>query len=122
MQSILNIEHMCDMVDVLEVGLVMKMGNNWKTKSCQTRMIFFPIILDENNGVKSCGLECNSMLTHSTQHHTVAQLTSGSGTYSKVKYNEESLNYHVPSFHEKAQTFHHAVEYDLDIILLLLGK
>ena len=47
---------------------------------------------------------------------------TGSGTCSKVKWDDEYLNYHVPSFHEKAQILHHVAAYDLDIILLLVGK
>ena len=46
----------------------------------------------------------------------------GSGTHSKVKWDDEHLSYHVPSFYEKVQMLHHAVACDLDIILLLVGK
>ena len=79
-------------------------------------------MLDENNEIKACGLECKSRSTHSAQQHAVAQLMSGSGTCSKVKWDDRLLNYHVLSFHKKAQTLHHAVVCDLDIILLLAGK
>ena len=79
----------------------MKMGNNLKTKSLQTSIDFLITILNENNEVKVCGLECKSRLTHSTQQYTVAQLMSGSGTYSKVKQDDEDLSYDVPSFNEK---------------------
>ena len=107
---------------VLELGLAMKIGNNMKTKSLQTSIDFLITTLDEKNEVKVCGLQCKSRLTHSTQQHAVAQLMSGSGACSKVKWDDEHLNYHVPSFHEKVQILHHAVVYDLDIILLLVGK
>ena len=79
-------------------------------------------MLDENNEVKVCGLEYKSTLTYSTQHHAVVQLMSGSGTCSKLKWYDECLNYHVPSFHEKMKTFHHSVACDLNIILSLVGK
>ena len=73
---------------------------------------FFKQICDENNDVKVCGLECESRLAHHTQQRVVAQLMPGSGTCCKVKWNDESLNYYVPSFHEKVQIFHHAVACD----------
>ena len=79
-------------------------------------------MLDENNEVKVCGLECKSRLTHHAQQHTVAPFMPVSGTCSKVKWNEESLNYHSTSFHEKEQVLHHAVACDLDIILLLADE
>ena len=88
----------------------------------QTSTDFLVIILDENNEVKVCGFDCKSRLMHSTQQHSVAQFMSGSGVYSKVKWNDESLNYHVPIFHEKFQILHHAVAHYLDIILLLVGR
>ena len=122
MKASLNKDCMHDMLAVLEAGLAMKMGNNMRTKCLQTSIDFFITILDEKNEVKVCGLECKSRLTHSTQQCAVAQLMSGSGACCKVKWDDECLNYHVPSFHKKAQIFHHAVVCDLDIILLLVGK
>ena len=48
---------MYDLIAALEVGLAMKIGNNWKTNSFQTSMDFLLTILDENNEVKVCALE-----------------------------------------------------------------
>ena len=71
--------------------------------------------------LKGCGLECESRLKHSIQQHAVSQLMSESGTCSKVKWNDESLNYHALSFHE-FQTLHYVVACDFDVILSLAGK
>ena len=113
---------MHDVIAALESGLAMKIGQNWKTKSLQASIDFLLAILDEKNEVKVCRLECKIRLTPSTQQHDVAQLMPGSRTCSKVKYNDEYLNYHAPSFHERVQILHHVVTHDLDIILLLVGK
>ena len=88
----------------------------------QTSIDFSLTILYENNEVKFCGLEYKRRLTHFAQQCAVAQLMLGSRSHSKVKWNDESLNYHVPSFHEKLQILLHAVVCDLDIIMLLLVK
>ena len=67
MKDSLKQECVCDILSVIEVGLAMKMGNNLKTKSLQTSIDFLITILDENNEIKACGLECKSRLTHSAQ-------------------------------------------------------
>ena len=111
-----------DILAVIEVVLVMKICNNLKTKSLQTSIDLLITILDKNNEVKVCSLECKSRLTHSTQQYDISQLMLGSGTYSKVKWDIEHLSYYTLSFHEKIQILHHTVACDLDIILLLVGK
>ena len=72
MQASLDKECMWHVIAALEVGLAIKIGNNWKLKSLQTSIDFSSIIFDENNDVKICGLEWKSRLAHSTQQHVVA--------------------------------------------------
>ena len=56
MKASFNEDCTLDALSVLEVGLVMKMDNNMKTKILQTSIDFLITTLDENDEVKVCGL------------------------------------------------------------------
>ena len=76
----------------------------------------------EDESKKWCGLECKSRCTQSTQQYEASQLMSGCSKHAKVKWDDDCLHHHIPSFHEKTQTLHHSVVYEFDLILLLIGK
>ena len=108
-----------EIIAILDDGLIIKSSVSNKARSSQTSIGFLSIITEEKNKAKVCGIECKSKLVHSTHLYDITQIMAVSSKYSRVKWNDDYLNYHVPIFYKKAQMLHHAVVCDFDTIFYL---